>query len=239
MSKMILIAVRHDKLDEVANLKVKDLNFTDSDYAQCKRESKGLIISDAHHASDGDNLFINAHGVRYVNAVSQPNKVFDDVKDKMIDTQFTGAEGVDFAQKFITKSEKVSTVGEMKLAQPTSGISLYALSQDDVKKLKKYPDIFKDLAENVKKQMEHDDLMLTGNYAMSRGTPVTRDLNFPLKYLNTLSENTSALVNLSNDIYYTFTIPNVSIDLDSKNIDKDLETSLGIKQKQERKLKMS
>lgn len=239
MSKMILIAIRHDKLDEVANLKVKDLNFTDSDYAQAKKESKGIIISDAHHASDGDNLFINAHGVRYVNAVSQPNKVFDTVKGKMVDVQFTGIEGVDFAHKFITKSDKVSTVGNIDLAKPTSGISLYALNKDDVKKIKKYPDFFKDLVENVKKQKKYDDLMLSGNYGMSRGMPVTKDPEFPVRYLNTLSENTSAIVNLNNDIYYTFTIPNININLDSKNIDKDLEKSLGIKPKKERKLNLS
>lgn len=239
MSKMILIGIRHDKLEEVSKLKVKDLNFNDSDYAQAKRESKGIIVSEPHHSSDGDNLFINAHGVRYVNAVSQPNKVFDDVKNKMIDVVNTGAEGVDFAHKFITKSEKVSTVGEVKHDKPVSNISLYALNKDDVKNLKKYPDLFQILVENVKKQQEHDDIMLSGNYGMSRGMPVSKETNFPIKYLNTLSENSSALVNLNDGIYYTFAIPNITIDLDSKNIDKELEKNLGVKPKEERKLKLS
>lgn len=239
MSKMVLIGIRHDKLEEVSKLKLRDIDFDSSDYGQARREKNGLIVSQAHHGNDSDNLYINHEGVRYINSVSDPKKVFEDVKNKMceINEINTGAEGIDLAGKYITKSEKTSTVENVKYGSNVTNISLYAFNTDDYKQLKKHSNIFEILVEDVKKQIEQEDLMYIGNYGISRGSPVNKDKDFPVKYISTLNEGSSALVNLTNGIYATFALPNLDINIDSKNIDLDLQKSLGIEAKKERKLK--
>lgn len=68
MSRMMVIGVRHDKIEEVEGLKLKDLRTTDTDYASPVLEKAGVIISGHHHSHDGDNILLTPNGVRYLNS---------------------------------------------------------------------------------------------------------------------------------------------------------------------------
>ena len=231
MSRMMVIGVRHDKIEDVEGLKLQDLRTTDTDYASPVLEKAGVIISGHHHSHDGDNILLTPNGVRYLNSADNV-KFGEDVKagnNGVVD----GVEGLDIAYKHILKTEKVSHTGERNFVVDSHKITLVAFNTDDSSLLNK--DVFKDIASFVKKN-EDSDTLLAGNYIVENGLPIAN--KSPIKALATLNEDTMAMINMHHGMYSIIALPNTKVDLKSNMLERDLAAALGVEEKVERKLKL-
>lgn len=231
MSRMMVIGVRHDKLDEVEGLKMKDIRMTDTDYAQPVLEKSGVIISGHHYSYDGDNILLTKNGVRYLNT-SNVEKFVEDVKGGN-NGPVDGVEGLEIAYKHILKTDKVSHGGEPGFNETSPKITLFSFNTDDSRDLHK--DIFKEIASFVNKNKNSDTLM-EGNYIVENGLEISP--KSPIKVIATLNENTMAMINMVHGVYSVIALPNKKIDINSNLLERDLGKALGVEAKVERKLKI-
>ena len=231
MSRMVVIGVRHDKIEELENLKLKDLKTTETDYAHPVLEKSGVIISGHHHSHDGDNVLLTPNGVRYLNG-SDVEKLSEDVKAGN-NGPVDGVEGLDIAYKHILRTDKISHTGERGFVVDSPKITLFAFNTDDTRLLNK--EVFKDIASFVRKN-EDSDTLLAGNYIVENGLPIAD--KSPIKALATLNEDTMAMINMHHGMYSIIALPNTKVDLKSNMLERDLAAALGVEEKAERKLKL-
>lgn len=230
MSKMMVIGIRHDKLEEAEGLKMNDIRLTETDYARPVLEKAGVIVSGHHHSHDSDNIVLNKDGVRYLN--SGDHDSFREQTKEAAAGPVSGASGLDVAinQIFKDKHFEHKDIPGPNVESPR--ITLFAFNTDDTRDLRK--DVFKDMVAFIKANPEPDTLM-EGNYMVESGFQIAA--KSPIKALGTLNENTMAMINLDRGMYGVIALPSKNIDLTSNLLERDLGEALGVVEKPKRKLK--
>lgn len=232
MSRMMVIGIRHDKLDEAEGLKMDDIRLTETDYARPVLEKAGLIVSGHHHSHDSDNIVLNKDGVRYLN--SADHEAFREQTKEAAAGPVGGASGLDVVMNQIFKGKDFEHKDEPRPNIESPKITLFAFNTDNTRDLRK--DVFKDMVAFIKANPEPDTLM-EGNYMVESGFQIGP--KSPIKALGTLNENTMAMINLDRGMYGVIALPSKDVDLTSNMLERELGEALGVSEKPKRKLKHS
>lgn len=230
MSRMMIIGIRHDKLDEAEGLKMNDIRSTDNDYSAPVVQKAGVIISGHHHSHDSDNIVLNKDGVRYLN--SADHETFREQTKEAAAGPVGGASGLDIAINQIFKDKNFEHKEEPRPNIESPRITLFAFNTDNTSDLRK--DVFKDMVEFIRANPEPDTLR-AGNYMVESGFQIAP--KSPIKALGTLNEDTMAMVNLDRGMYGVIALPSKDIDLTSNMLERELGEALGVSEKPKRKLK--
>lgn len=244
MSRMMIVAVRHDKLDLVNKLDKSDFDVSQTDYAAPILERVGVISTGHHHSRDADNILLTQDGSRYINS-SRENKVYEETKEDA--EQYSGVvrtgEGFHIACKEILKAKSLMYAKTSTDIQESEKISLFYINNDSFSDIKK--SMFKDMVNFIRQHKEilESEALNNGDYSVSSGMVISSsEQGFKMeeapKYIGTLNNDVMAMVHLEKGMITTFGLPNVKVDLTSNMLERDLAKELRVAEKVERKLKM-
>lgn len=228
MSKMLLLAIRHDKLDEV-----KDVNLHEQLSTEEKEnvlEKSGVIISSWHDEYIGDNLLVTNQGVGYINTsgfntdIEIAKSSFQEVKKDM-DTSTRVLK--------IINDEPVSVAEDISAVKSPS-ITLFGLYERDLHLINNRT--LTDVVDFIKN--EDTVPTLNKNDCFYDNGSRIRMFN-PLRAIATINEDCMALVTLKGEFYGIYTLPNMMLEIGSKNLKEELTKSLSVEDKPNKKFKMS
>jgi hypothetical protein len=246
MSRMMIVAIRHDKLDLVEKLDKSDFDISQTDYANPILERVGVISTGHHHSRDADNILLTENGSRYINS-SREDKIHAEIADEVekYSGVVLGAEGLDIARKEILKAKELMYAKTPIDIVESGKVSLFYINNDLFSEMK--DSMFKDMVSFIRKNEEiiDDNTLAVGNYNSTPGISIEsqgegfRFNDEAPKYVGTLNDNVMAMVHLEKGIVTTFALPNVKIDLTHNMLEKELGRELRVAEKKERKLRMS
>lgn len=242
MSRMMIVAVRHDKLDLVEKLDKSDFDISQTDYANPILERVGVISTGHHHSRDADNILLTENGSRYINS-SREDKIHNQIAEEV--EQYSGvvlgAEGLDIARKEILKAESLMYAKTPIDIVESGKVSLFYINNDLFSEMK--DSMFKDMVSFIRKNEDviDDNTLAVGNYNSTPSININEKeegFNFKAeapKYVGTLNDNVMAMVHLEKGIVTTFALPNVKIDLSNNMLERELAKELRVAEKKERK----
>lgn len=228
MSKMLLLAIRHDKLDEVEKVNLGDLLSVQE--KENVLEKSGVIISSLRDEYIGDNLLITDKGVGYINTSGYNTDIeiakssFQEVKKDM-DTS---------TRVLNILNDTPLTVSENIPEVKGAAMTLFGLYERDLHLINN-----RTLADAIE-FIKNEDTVPTLNKDdcfYDNGSRI-RMFN-PLRAIATLSEDCMAMVTLKGEFYGIYTLPNMPIEISSKNLKEDLKKSLSAEETLTKKFKMS
>ena len=245
MSRMMVVGIRMDKLDEIENLIVEKSGLmsmiNETDYASPVLEESGIISSGTHFYVDSDNVLLTKDGVRYIN--STENLLNEKERDAVIEMSgfSPNDDGLNIVGRAILKTDslKVQKVKE----EESPAIALFYHNTDLTSELK--TDVFKKmvafLRENEKEIKDH--AISKGQYVQNGGQDIERKSGFelrsePMRFVGMVKEDTMAMINLNKGLVSAFALPNVEVNLHSNMLERDLSKSIGISEKPEPKKKL-
>lgn len=245
MSRMMVVGIRMDKLDEIEKLTVTKGSFSrminETDYASPVLEESGIISSGTHFYVDSDNILLNKDGARYIN--STQNLLNEKEKNAVVEMSGFSPDdkGMNIVGRAILKTDslKVQKVKE----EESPAIALFYHNTDQTSELK--TDVFKKmvafLRENEKEIQDH--AISKGQYVQNGGQDIEKKNGFelrsePMRFVGMVKKDTMVMINLNKGLVSAFALPNVEVNLRSNMLERDLSKSIGVSEKPEPKKKL-